>query len=161
MKVLIVFAGLLAFVASQRHYSDEIPIPYSFKYLAEGEDGTSSHEETSDASGRKVGAYSFTDIEGNSRRVEYTADDDGFNAVVRTNEPGTANQNPANVIMESTAPGADTGGVVLTYSGTSGHASPRPRPRPVSPHVIPSSAGRRPGGGVTYILVPVNEAGGF
>lgn len=157
MKVFIVLAGLLAFVASQRPYSDEIPIPYSFRYLAEGEEGTSSHEETSDGSGRKVGSYSFTDLEGNNRVVEYTADDDGFNAVVRTNEPGTANQNPANVIMESSAPGADTGGVF--YSGTP--QQPRPQPRPVSPPrpVSGSTGGRHPGGGVAYVLVPVSEAG--
>lgn len=45
--------------------------------------------------------YSFVDERGIQRIVQYVADHLGFRAKVITNEPGTSNQHPANVIMES------------------------------------------------------------
>ena len=45
--------------------------------------------------------YSFVDERGIQRIVQYVADHLGFRAKVITNEPGTANQHPAGVIMES------------------------------------------------------------
>lgn len=49
------------------------------------------------------GSYGFVDERGVKRQVNYVADKDGFRAEVKTNEPGTAPQNPASVKMESSS----------------------------------------------------------
>ncbi|GFY46439.1 cuticle protein 16.8 [Trichonephila inaurata madagascariensis] len=51
----------------------------------------------------------------NPPQVHYVADHGGFRAEVKTNEPGTANQNPATVHLISDAPYAHGG-----YAGASG-----------------------------------------
>ncbi|XP_055939645.1 cuticle protein 10.9-like [Argiope bruennichi] len=86
-------------------YYDESPKPYAFNYNALLDDGVgqSSRTETADGSGRVQGSYTLNNDEGHSRVVEYVADQNGFRAVVRTNEPGTDNQNPADVVVESAA----------------------------------------------------------
>lgn len=43
-------------------------------------------------------------------QVKYTADQSGFHAEIDTNEPGTANENPADVVIRSTAPSAHQSG---------------------------------------------------
>ncbi|KFM73211.1 Cuticle protein 10.9, partial [Stegodyphus mimosarum] len=75
--------------------------PYSFNYVAQGEDGSSSRQETGDASGRVVGSYTLAVDDGRRRVVEYIADQDGFRATIDTNEPGTDVQNPADVVFHS------------------------------------------------------------
>lgn len=50
------------------------------------------------------GSYGFYDNKGIRREVEYIADDGGFKARIRTNEPGTANQDPASVKLSSNDP---------------------------------------------------------
>lgn len=60
-------------------------------------------EEVSDGVAVK-GSYGFADARGIRRRVNYIADVAGFRADVLTNEPGTANQNPAAVRIISDAP---------------------------------------------------------
>lgn len=67
------------------------PIPYSFTYEAPTEDGgSSSRSESGDGAGRVEGSYTVNDLEGNSRVVEYIADEGGFRVTnLRTNEPGT------------------------------------------------------------------------
>lgn len=45
------------------------------------------------------GSYGYTDEHGIHREVHYVADHHGFRAEVKTNEPGTANQDPAHVKM--------------------------------------------------------------
>ncbi|KAG1677198.1 Echinoderm microtubule-associated protein-like [Nymphon striatum] len=45
------------------------------------------------------GSYGYTDAYGLYRQVEYTADEYGFKANIKTNEPGTDNQNPADVLI--------------------------------------------------------------
>ncbi|GIY22380.1 hypothetical protein CEXT_556151 [Caerostris extrusa] len=86
-------------------YYDESPKPYAFSYNAPLEDGVgqSSRTESADGSGRVQGSYTLNNDEGHYRVVEYVADQDGFRAVVRTNEPGTDNKNPADVVVESAA----------------------------------------------------------
>ncbi|CAL1290257.1 unnamed protein product [Larinioides sclopetarius] len=118
MKVLVILAAVLATVSAQTGYRPQVPeyapIPYSFNYLAEADEGTSSHQESGDGSGTVQGSYTVTHGDGLKRVVEYTAGPDGFKAIVRTNEPGTDNSSPANVIFESTAPEAK--GPIITYS---------------------------------------------
>ncbi|KAL1425954.1 hypothetical protein MTO96_018663 [Rhipicephalus appendiculatus] len=78
--------------------------PYSFSYDAPGVDGSSSRSESGDAQGRVTGFYTITTAEGSRRRVSYVADENGFRATVDTNEHGTADEAPADVVWRSTAP---------------------------------------------------------
>lgn len=80
-----------------------IPNPYQFSYSAPSEGGQSSHQESGDGSGRVTGSYSVVDEDGRSRLVEYVADELGFRASITTNEPGTSNQAPADVTINSSA----------------------------------------------------------
>lgn len=82
--------------------------PYSFSYTADTEDGgSSSREESGDETGTVKGFYTLLDADGRQRRVDYIADADGFRAVVTTNEVGTESKNPADVVIESSAPTAE------------------------------------------------------
>ncbi|XP_076335929.1 cuticle protein 16.8-like isoform X3 [Tachypleus tridentatus] len=74
------------------------PEPYNFGYEAKNDyDGALWQQESGDEYGSKRGSYGYTDAYGISRTVEYVADETGFHAWIKTNEPGTANQNPADV----------------------------------------------------------------
>lgn len=114
---------------------DESPKPYSFNYETEGEDGArSSREESGDGSGVVRGSYSYTDPDGVFRTVEYIADQDGYRATVRTNEPGTAKLeggDPADVTLEVEPPPQ---AVLEKYSLISAPA-PAPAVRVVQPTV--------------------------
>lgn len=80
------------------------PIPYSFGYEFKDEYGASqSRKEDADGYGYKKGSYGYTDGYGIYRQVDYVADEKGFRASVKTNEPGTDNQNPADVQIQSSA----------------------------------------------------------
>lgn len=50
---------------------------------------------------RVTGSYGYRGPDGIFRHVEYTADENGFRAKIKTSEPGTANENPDNVEIES------------------------------------------------------------
>nr|XP_015903800.1 cuticle protein 10.9 isoform X2 [Parasteatoda tepidariorum] len=141
MEVLIVFAAFLVAVYAQGPIQ-YAPIPYSFNYLAQGDEGSSGHQESGDGAGNVQGSYTVTDLDGRSRVVEYVADAGGFRAVVKTNEPGTDNSAPANVIVESSSP--DAKGPIIRYSNEAA-------PTPVRPAV------RRQPQGVRYVLVPANS----
>ena len=79
--------------------------PFSFAFQSADEFGTQlSRSENADGSGAVTGSYSLAEADGRQRVVEYVADAAGFRAVVRTNEPGTANANPADVEIQSSAP---------------------------------------------------------
>ncbi|CAG2118808.1 unnamed protein product, partial [Medioppia subpectinata] len=58
-----------------------------------------SRKEEGDGHGSVRGSYGYRDDKGIERRVDYVADKGGFRAVVKTNEPGTAKSNPADVEM--------------------------------------------------------------
>ncbi|GBN13242.1 hypothetical protein AVEN_101713-1 [Araneus ventricosus] len=151
MKVFVVLAVLVAVASAQLSDPLAQPTPYSFSYNSNTEDGGSSgHQESGDGSGRVTGSYTVTDLEGHNRVVDYIADENGFRATVRTNEPGTANLNSADVTMESTG---DDGGIAAAYSGSlsaNAYAGTYPAAAPA-----PAVASGRPG--VRYVLVPVTD----
>ncbi|GBM47005.1 hypothetical protein AVEN_131790-1 [Araneus ventricosus] len=104
-----VFLALAALVNSQAvllsggNNDQSSPTPYQFSYSAPAIGGGSTHEETGDEYGRKTGSYTVQNEDGSQRIVQYVADEDGFRASISTNEPGTANQNPADVTIQSSA----------------------------------------------------------
>ncbi|XP_054714274.1 cuticle protein 10.9-like [Uloborus diversus] len=74
--------------------------PYQFGYELEDGFGMSQYRsEASDGTGVVKGSYGYMDPFGVYRKVEYTADDNGYRAVIRSNEPGTANQNVADAVF--------------------------------------------------------------
>ncbi|GFY77383.1 cuticle protein 16.8, partial [Trichonephila inaurata madagascariensis] len=83
------------------------PQPYKFGYSVKDHHSEQHREEAGNGAGGVVGSYGFTDARGIARRVNYVADHAGFRAQVKTNEPGTANQNPAAVQVISNAPYAN------------------------------------------------------
>ncbi|GIY15502.1 hypothetical protein CEXT_232241 [Caerostris extrusa] len=80
------------------------PQPYKFGYSIKDHHGEQHREESGNGAGAVVGNYGFTDDRGIARQVNYVADHAGFRAQVKTNEPGTANQNPAAVQVISNTP---------------------------------------------------------
>ncbi|XP_042911741.1 spidroin-1-like [Parasteatoda tepidariorum] len=77
------------------------PKPYSFNYQANGMSANSFRNEEGDSSGNVQGSYGYTDVQGLQRQVQYTAGAAGFQASVKTNEPGTDRkpESPADVNM--------------------------------------------------------------
>jgi hypothetical protein len=81
------------------------PQPYKFGYDVKDHYGsTLQQKEEGDAHGNKRGSYGYTDGHGIYRQVDYVADKNGFRASIKTNEPGTDNQDPADVNIHSSAP---------------------------------------------------------
>ncbi|XP_055936850.1 cuticle protein 16.8-like [Argiope bruennichi] len=75
---------------------------YAFGYSVGDHHNKQHRQETSD--GQTIrGSYGYTDARGIHRQVYYIADHAGFRAQVKTNEPGTANQNPASARVTSDA----------------------------------------------------------
>ncbi|XP_021000155.2 uncharacterized protein [Parasteatoda tepidariorum] len=77
------------------------PSPYHYGY--DVKDGQSSHykKEERDQDGTVRGSYGYLGPDGIFREVHYIADQNGFRAEIKTNEPGTANDSPANVLLLS------------------------------------------------------------
>ncbi|GFW27187.1 cuticle protein 10.9 [Trichonephila clavipes] len=142
MQYFIILSTLIVAISAQRlvvNQPEYPPIPYSFSYNADTEDGgRSAHEESGDGNGRVTGSYTVQGEGGFGRVVNYIADENGFRASIQTNEPGTANQNPADVVMESTAETQPLAPV---------------RTAPVVSPVVPTT-GRA---GVRYVLVPITD----
>lgn len=93
---------------------DLLPKPYQFGYRFADGLGMSQHrQEIADSSGAVKGSYGYIDPLGVKRIVEYTADEDGYRAVVKSNEPGTSGQSSANAlfIVEPPPPAAITLGL--------------------------------------------------
>ncbi|XP_076351583.1 uncharacterized protein LOC143247411 [Tachypleus tridentatus] len=79
--------------------------PYEFGYrINDGNGNSQERQETGKEDGSKIGAYGYRDALGIYRQVEYLADRGGFRANIKTNEPGTAHQDPANVIITGEDP---------------------------------------------------------
>lgn len=64
------------------------PQPFSFGFMSMAKDGSQSRQEQQDNSGKVTGSYSITDANGITRIVEYYADETGFHANIKSNEPG-------------------------------------------------------------------------
>lgn len=80
---------------------DYKPAPYNFGYEVDDGYGNKQHnEEKGDDYGNKKGSYGYTDAYGVYRVVDYVADEYGFRATVRTNEPGVDKKPPAAVNIE-------------------------------------------------------------
>ncbi|GFQ88679.1 uncharacterized protein TNCT_453931 [Trichonephila clavata] len=115
-------AVALAFPPEHFHHA---PQPYKFGYSVKDHHGEQHREESGDGGHAVRGSYGFTDARGIRREVHYVADHGGFRAQVKTNEPGTANQNPAAVHLVSDAPyahghggyGYGNGGLGYGYGG--------------------------------------------
>ncbi|OQR74094.1 hypothetical protein BIW11_09311 [Tropilaelaps mercedesae] len=74
-----------------------IPQPYDFGYNIQDEFGNNQfRQENADNRGAVRGSYGYTDALGLYRRVEYIADENGFRAEVKSNEPGVKGDQPAN-----------------------------------------------------------------
>ncbi|XP_035219928.1 cuticle protein 16.8-like [Stegodyphus dumicola] len=106
----VVFATFLTLAFAGEHYGYEAeedhhyePQPYHFGYHVKDHHGEQHREEASDGHGNVKGSYGFVDEKGIHREVHYVADEKGFRAEIKTNEPGTANQQPANVGFHSNA----------------------------------------------------------
>lgn len=105
------------------------PTPYKFGYSVKDTEGEQHREESSD--GQNVrGSYGFTDNKGIHRQVSYVADQSGFKAQVQSNEPGTANKDPADVKMMSSAPEPPSAPVHPPHGGY-GYPPPHPPPPPM------------------------------
>ncbi|CAL1272531.1 unnamed protein product [Larinioides sclopetarius] len=81
------------------------PRPYVFGFKQDDGNGTHQHRnETADGSGVVKGTYGYRDAFGVYRNVNYIADNNGFHAVVRTNEPGTISTSTADAIFKAELP---------------------------------------------------------
>jgi len=116
---------------------------YAFGYdIVDPYGANNFRKEHGDAYGAKVGSYGLHDADGRVRIVDYVADKHGFRAKIRTNEPGTANKDPAAAVFN----GPDTHG----YSHSvipAGHVPPKFNPGPIHAahaHPVPAIYGHHP-----------------
>ncbi|GIX74816.1 hypothetical protein CDAR_73841 [Caerostris darwini] len=73
---------------------------YEFGYEFGDGLGTAQHRaEVADGTGAVRGRYGFRDLQGLYRNVEYIADQNGYRAVIRSNEPGTASQSAGDAVF--------------------------------------------------------------
>ncbi|CAL1274999.1 unnamed protein product [Larinioides sclopetarius] len=101
------------YVPLQTHHHD--PQQYAFGFSVGDHHGEQHRQETGDGLAVR-GSYGFTDANGVHRQVYYVADHAGFRAQVRTNEPGTANQNPASAQVISDVHAHDEHGHPSPYA---------------------------------------------
>ncbi|CAL1279601.1 unnamed protein product [Larinioides sclopetarius] len=121
-QVFLLVSLAVVALADLHHEPIHHPKPFKFGYSVMDKHGEQHREEVGDGKNVK-GSYGFTDARGIHRQVNYVADHAGFRAQVKTNEPGTANQNPAAVHIISDAPyghGGYAGAAGLGYAGVGG-----------------------------------------
>lgn len=108
-------ASLSGSASSRRNedpwFLDQTPYPlqpYRFVYNVKGKNGQTEQYRQEVGDGKFLsGSYGYVLPDGIYRHVDYVADDRGFRAFIRTSEPGTANENPSNVVITSNpVPGA-------------------------------------------------------
>ncbi|GIY38766.1 uncharacterized protein CEXT_272411 [Caerostris extrusa] len=100
---MIVLMSAVAYASHQGHHEHHHqPLQlYKFGYEIKDHHGPQHRHEHGDGYGNVQGSYDFSDHRGIHRQVQYVADHHGFRAKVKTNEPGTANQDPAHVHIHS------------------------------------------------------------
>ncbi|GFY72856.1 cuticle protein 14 isoform b, partial [Trichonephila inaurata madagascariensis] len=74
--------------ASAQFRSEDNLGNYNFGYNEDHTSGGSFRREAGDAYGNVAGSYGLRDADGRIRIVNYIANDDGFKADIKTNEPG-------------------------------------------------------------------------
>ncbi|GFQ88696.1 cuticle protein 16.8 [Trichonephila clavata] len=120
-QIFVLAALAVAAFANLQEPSDQpTSKSYKFGYSIKDKNGEQYREESGEGGHAVRGSYGFTDAHGIHRKVHYVADQGGFRAVVKTNEPGTANQSPAAVRLISDAPyeqGGYAGNARLGYAG--------------------------------------------
>ncbi|GFY60935.1 peptidoglycan-recognition protein SB2 [Trichonephila inaurata madagascariensis] len=109
MPILFVTFAICGAVSGTHLYgiigeSYHAPQPYKFGYVVKDKDSSQHRHEEGDGHGNVRGSYGYTDDKGQYREVHYVADKGGFRAQVKTNEAGTANQNPAHVEVKADPP---------------------------------------------------------
>lgn len=111
MHKIAILLACACVAAAQRGFApveNYPPIPYSFNYANQDAEGSHTHEESGDGSGRVQGRYTISLADGRTRTVTYTADENGYRAEVVTNEQGTESNSPADASFTSSAlPGPD------------------------------------------------------
>lgn len=96
--------------------------PFAFDYKIEDDYGNGQYrKEESDKNGVVRGSYGYTDVSGIYRHVEYVADENGFRANIKSNEPGlssetTKSANSQGQTMQTMEP--------VNQSGMAGSESP-------------------------------------
>ncbi|KAH7938096.1 hypothetical protein HPB49_019820 [Dermacentor silvarum] len=99
------------------------PQPFDFGYNVQDEFGNNQfRQEKGDESGSVQGAYGYTDAYGVYRKVHYVADQNGFRADIKTNEPGVKQENPADVQLVVEPPPQGVLQQALTGSRSAGFA---------------------------------------
>ncbi|GFT65423.1 uncharacterized protein NPIL_262631 [Nephila pilipes] len=95
------YNGMVGFGGSGMGQSQNQPKPFNMGYQNSLDDGSITFRtEQGDASGNVRGSYGYRDAQGLYRTVEYSAGAAGFQASIKTNEPGTdGKENPADVQM--------------------------------------------------------------
>ncbi|KAG8186253.1 hypothetical protein JTE90_004229 [Oedothorax gibbosus] len=94
----------------------EKPKPYAFGFQQSDVNGIIQYrDESADATGSVKGSYGYRDALGVYRNVNYIADDNGYHAVVRTNEPGTISHNPADTVIVAELPPQAAVAQMLAY----------------------------------------------
>ncbi|XP_064455904.1 uncharacterized protein LOC135366875 isoform X2 [Ornithodoros turicata] len=112
---------------------------YEFGYNIDDGAGTIQyHREESDQNNRRQGSYGYHDANGIYREVNYVADEHGFRAWIKTNEPGTSSQHSADVEVTAEQPPAQA----LKPNGVSDKAVHKDKhQRTARPLVNPPSSG--------------------
>lgn len=100
----------------------EIPVSFAFGYDVSDGLGMTQKRHESSSNGIVEGTYGYSSPNGVYRRVFYVADGDGFKARVQSNEPGMANNNPAdseyNVVPPPPAALAEGARLILPLQNT-------------------------------------------
>lgn len=79
--------------------------PFAFDFKTEDQSGNGQYrKEESDQNGVVRGSYGYTDANGIYRHVEYVADQNGFRANIKSNEPGLIGENQPASIQLASAP---------------------------------------------------------
>lgn len=82
--------------------------PFAFDFNTQDQSGNGQYrKEESDSNGVVRGSYGYTDANGIYRHVEYVADQNGFRANIKSNEPGLIGETqPASIRLDGAGAGA-------------------------------------------------------